>query len=139
MPDSADFEGRDPSAGAASQGGAAGSGDPHRADPHGGASYGGGARGDRAFGSDGFGAAGPRLFDDLARLVTDAAGAAQGVRREVETVARAQMESVLSRMDVVRRDEFEAVREMAQRARAEADALRAELAELRARVDGTGG
>ena len=78
--------------------------------------------------------AGPRVLDDLARFVTDAAGAAQGVRREVETVFRAQAESVLGRMDVVRRDEFEAVAEMASRARAENDALRARIDALEARL-----
>ena len=78
--------------------------------------------------------AGPRFLDDMARFVTDAAGAAQGVRREVETAFRAQAESVLGRMDVVRRDEFEAVAEMASRARAENDELRARLDALEAKL-----
>ena len=83
--------------------------------------------------------AGPRVLDDLARFVTDAAGAAQGVRREVETAFRAQAESVLGRMDVVRRDEFEAVAEMASRARTENDELRARLEALEAKLGGTAG
>ncbi|MDX3926869.1 MAG: accessory factor UbiK family protein [Shinella sp.] len=64
-----------------------------------------------------------RILDDFARLMTDAAGAAQGVRREVETAFRAQAERLLNNMDVVKREEFEAVREMAIRAREENDLL----------------
>ncbi|WP_439497730.1 accessory factor UbiK family protein [Bosea sp. (in: a-proteobacteria)] len=73
-----------------------------------------------------------RILDDLARLVTDAAGAAQGVRREVETVARTQIDRLLREMDVVTREEFEAVREMALLAREENDKLAARLAVLEA-------
>ncbi len=71
-----------------------------------------------------------RILDDLARLVTDAAGAAQGVRREVETVARTQIERLLRELDVVSREEFEAVREMALLARDENEKLAARLAAL---------
>lgn len=53
-----------------------------------------------------------RLLDDVARLVTDAAGAAQGVRREVETAARSQVERLLRDMDVATREEVEVLREM---------------------------
>lgn len=73
-----------------------------------------------------------RFLDDIARLATDAAGAAQGVRREVETVVRAQIERLLRDMDVVTREEFEAVREMALLAREENDRLGARLAALEA-------
>ena len=99
-----------------------------------------GGHGGSGFGGAGGYGGGPgaRLFDDLARLVTDAAGATQGVRREVETAMRAQAESVLGRLDVVRRDEFEAMAEVARRARAEADALRARVEALEARF-GAGG
>lgn len=76
-----------------------------------------------------------RILDDLARLVTDAAGAAQGVRREVETVARTQIDRLLREMDVVTREEFEAVREMAVLAREENDKLSARLAALEAARD----
>ena len=76
-----------------------------------------------------------RILDEFAKLVTDAAGAAQGVRREVETAFRAQAERILNSMDVVQREEFEAVREMAAKARdenvrlaARIEALEAELA-----------
>ncbi len=71
-----------------------------------------------------------RIFDDLARLMTDAAGAAQGVKREVEGVARAQIERFLRDMDLVTREEFEAVREMAILAREENEALKARIAAL---------
>ncbi len=80
-----------------------------------------------------------RLLDDLARLMTDAAGAAQGVRREMEGVVRAQGEKFLSDLDVVRRDEFEAVKAMAQKAREENERLAARLAELEARLAGRSG
>lgn len=68
-----------------------------------------------------------RILDDLAKLMTDAAGAAQGVRREVEQAFRTQAERMLNSMDVVQREEFEAVREMALKARAENKALAARL------------
>ncbi len=71
-----------------------------------------------------------RILDDIARLATDAAGAAQGVRREVETVVKAQIERLLRDLDVVTREEFEAVREMALIAREENDKLSARLAAL---------
>jgi BMFP domain-containing protein YqiC len=73
-----------------------------------------------------------RFLDDIARLATDAAGAAQGVRREVETVVKTQIERLLRDMDVVTREEFEAVREMALLAREENDKLSARLATLEA-------
>lgn len=73
-----------------------------------------------------------RILDDIARLVTDAAGAAQGVRREVETVARTQIERLLRDLDLVSREEFEAVREMALLAREENDKLAARIAALEA-------
>ena len=72
------------------------------------------------------------FLDDVARLVTDAAGLAQGVRREAETVARTQLDRLLSTMDVVTREEFEAVRDMALLAREENDRLAARIAALEA-------
>ena len=75
-----------------------------------------------------------RILDEFAKLMTDAAGAAQGVGREVETAFRAQTERFLNSMDVVQREEFEAVREMALKARAENDALAARLAALEAKL-----
>jgi BMFP domain-containing protein YqiC len=73
-----------------------------------------------------------RILDEVARLVTDAAGAAQGVRREVETVVKTQVQRLLADMDVVTREEFEAVREMAILAREENDKLAARIAALEA-------
>jgi BMFP domain-containing protein YqiC len=78
-----------------------------------------------------------RFFDDLSRLMTDAAGLAEGARREVDTAVRAQFERLLSGMDVVMREEFEAVRDMAALARAENDRLRERIAALEAKLDST--
>lgn len=71
-----------------------------------------------------------RLFDELAKLMTDAAGAAQGVRSEVESVMRSQAERILNELEIVQREEFEAVREMAQKAREENMRLEKRIAEL---------
>ncbi len=80
-----------------------------------------------------------RFLDEFAKLMTDAAGAADGLRREVESVFKAQGERFLRDMDVVRREEFEAVKEMAEKARAENERLEARLAALETRIGaGTG-
>jgi len=76
------------------------------------------------------------LVDEFARLVTDAAGMAAGMRREVDTVVRTQLERLLASMDAVNREEFEAVKEMAARARDENDKLAARIAELEAKLAG---
>ena len=75
-----------------------------------------------------------RFFDEAARLMNDAAGVAQGVRREFDTLMRTQAERILSDLDVVRRDEFEAVKEMARLAREENEALKARIAALEAKL-----
>lgn len=75
-----------------------------------------------------------RFFDELGKLITDAAGAADGVRKEIEGVVRSQAERVLRDLDLVQREEFEAVKAMAQKARAENDALKAHIAELEASI-----
>jgi BMFP domain-containing protein YqiC len=75
-----------------------------------------------------------RFFDEIARLMNDAAGAASGVRREVETVIRNQAERILRDLDLVKREEFEAVKEMARLAREENEALKARVAALEARL-----
>lgn len=77
---------------------------------------------------------GPRILDDIAKLMTDAAGVASGVRREFETIAKTQLERLMANMDVVTREEFEAVREMAILAREENERLEKRLAELEARL-----
>ncbi|MEM6495123.1 MAG: accessory factor UbiK family protein [Pseudomonadota bacterium] len=76
------------------------------------------------------------FLNEFAKLMTDAAGAAQGARQEFEGLFRAQADRVLSEMDVVRREEFEAVKAMAQKAREENEVLAARLAELEARLAG---
>jgi BMFP domain-containing protein YqiC len=83
-----------------------------------------------------------RILDEFAKLMTDAAGAAQGVRREVETAFRGQAERILNSMDIVQRAEFEAARDMALKAREEnaklsarIDALEARIADLTASAD----
>ena len=75
-----------------------------------------------------------RIMDDIAKLMTDAAGAAQGVRREMEGAFRAQAERMLNSMDIVQREEFEAMRDMAVKARAENKKLAARLDEMEARL-----
>lgn len=74
------------------------------------------------------------ILDDIARVISGAAGAAGGVREEVEGRVRAQFERILADMDLVTRDEFEAVQEMAARAREEQEALQARLAAVEARL-----
>lgn len=75
-----------------------------------------------------------RFFDELAKLATNAAGAAQGVRREIDTLVKAQVERVLNDVGVVKREDFEVVREMAQKAREENDRLHERIAVLEARL-----
>ena len=73
-----------------------------------------------------------KLFDDLSQLMTNAAGVAQGMREEAETLVRGRIERFLADSDLVTREEFEAVRDMAQKAREENAALEARIAALEA-------
>ena len=75
-----------------------------------------------------------RMFDEFAKLMTDAAGAADGVKREVETLMKGQAERFMQKMDVVSREEFEAVKAMAQKAREENEALGQRLSQLEAHL-----
>jgi BMFP domain-containing protein YqiC len=75
-----------------------------------------------------------RFFDDLARVAAGAAGAVSGVRAEIEARARDQLERVLAGMDLVSREEFEAARAMAAKARDEQERLLRRVAELEARL-----
>ena len=75
-----------------------------------------------------------KFFDDLSRLMTDAAGVADGARREAQTFARAQLERLMAGMNVVAREEFDVVREMAARARDENEKLAARVAALEAKL-----
>ncbi len=81
---------------------------------------------------------GKRIFDDLARVASGAAGAAGAVRDEMESMVRDRIQSVLDSMDLVRREDFEAVQEMAQNARMEQERLEARVAALEARLAETG-
>lgn len=65
-----------------------------------------------------------RFFDELAKLMTNAASAAQGAAREVDTLIRAQIERLAAELDLVKREEFEAMKKLAQAAKAESEALR---------------
>jgi BMFP domain-containing protein YqiC len=81
-----------------------------------------------------------RFFDDIAKLMTDAAGAAQGMRTEIETAAKSQAERFLRSMDVPQREEFEAVKAMALKAREDNERLSQRIKELEAalaRLQGT--
>ena len=73
---------------------------------------------------------GERLFDGFGRLINDAVGLADNVRREIDAVVRQQAERILGDLDMVQREEFEAVREMAAAARAENERLAARVAAL---------
>jgi BMFP domain-containing protein YqiC len=75
-----------------------------------------------------------RLFDEMARLMGDAASVAQGVKREAETMFRTQMERFVTDMDLIKREEFDVVKEMASRARAENEELRTRVAALEAQL-----
>jgi BMFP domain-containing protein YqiC len=75
-----------------------------------------------------------RVFDDFARLMTDASEVAQGMRREAETVMKSQLERLLATMDVVTREEFEAVKQMAAKARDDNKRLSQKVAALEAAI-----
>ena len=75
-----------------------------------------------------------RILDEIARLVTDATGAAQGLRREAETVVRTQLERLVKEMDVASREEVEVLRDLLATAQEENRALSARLEALEARV-----
>jgi BMFP domain-containing protein YqiC len=75
-----------------------------------------------------------RFFDEIGRLMNDAAGAAQGVKREVDTVMRNQAERILRDLDLVKREEFDAVKDMARLAREENEVLKGRIAALEAKL-----
>jgi BMFP domain-containing protein YqiC len=75
------------------------------------------------------------FLDSIARMFTDAAGAADSVRAEIETFVRQRMEKLVTDMDFVPREEFEAVKAMAAKARTENEALAARIAALEAKAD----
>ena len=71
-----------------------------------------------------------RLLDDVAKLFTSAAGAAQGLRQEIESIVKGQAERLMADLDLVSRDEFDAVQAMAAKAREENEALKARIEAL---------
>ncbi len=75
-----------------------------------------------------------RVFDEIAKLMTDAAGAMQGARGEIDNAMRSKAEKILRDLDIVQREEFDAVRAMALRAREENEELRARIEELHKRI-----
>lgn len=75
------------------------------------------------------------IFDEFAKLMTEAAGAADGVRREAETVFRSRLQTLLADMDLVTREEFDAVKDMARLAREENEALKARFDALTASLE----
>jgi BMFP domain-containing protein YqiC len=75
-----------------------------------------------------------RFFDEMARLMNDAAGVATGVRREFDTLVKTQIERVLREFNVVQREDFEAVKDMARLAREENEALKARVEALEAKL-----
>ena len=75
-----------------------------------------------------------RFFDELAKLMTSATGAAQGVRKEVDTLVQGQVERVLNNMNIVKREDFDVVRDMAEKARNENERLEKRIAELEAKL-----
>ena len=80
-----------------------------------------------------------RFFDDLARVAAGAIGALSGVRSEVEARLREQLERVLAGMDLVSREEFEAVKAMAAKARSEQEDLQKRVTELESQMAAAAG
>ncbi len=75
-----------------------------------------------------------KFFDELAKLMGSAAGAAQGVRKEVDSLVQGQVERVLNNLNVVKREEFDVVKEMVEKARLENETLTKRIAELEAKL-----
>ena len=77
-----------------------------------------------------------RLFDDVSKLATSAAGLVQGAGREAEMLLRQRLERILDRMDLVTREEFDVVKEMAKQARIENELLAKRLTVLEEVIQG---
>lgn len=74
---------------------------------------------------------GNKIFDELGKLMNNAAGLADGVRREIETVVKAQLDRLVADMDLVKREDHDALRELVQAQDAELKALKAEIEGLK--------
>ena len=77
---------------------------------------------------------GNRFFDDLAKVASGAASTVVGVKQELDALVRRRVERLVSDFDLVRRDEFEAVKAMVANARAEQERLERRLSELEAKM-----
>ena len=75
------------------------------------------------------------FFDELAKAFSGAAGLAQGLRKEVDSLVKAQMDRLVNDLDLVRREELEVVKDMAAKCRQENEALKVKIAELEARLN----
>ena len=76
---------------------------------------------------------GSKLFDELGKLMNNAAGVADGVRREIETVVKSQLERLVADMNLVKREDYDALRELVQAQSAELRALKAEVETLKSK------
>jgi len=74
---------------------------------------------------------GGKIFDELGKLMNNAAGVADGVRREIETAVKSQLERLVADMDLVKREDYDALRELVQAQSAQLKALKAEVAALK--------
>jgi len=79
-----------------------------------------------------------KFFDDLARMASGAAGTFTDLKREVEGMVMDKMEKIMARMNLVRREEFEVVRSLAETARAEQEKLTRKLAQLEKALESQG-
>ena len=77
---------------------------------------------------------GSKLFDELGKLMNNAAGVADGVRREIETVVKSQLERMVNDMDLVKREDYDALRELVMAQSAEIKSLTAEVAALKGKA-----
>ncbi|MBG1230973.1 accessory factor UbiK family protein [Aestuariivirga litoralis] len=77
-----------------------------------------------------------RFFDELAKLMSNAAGAAQGVRKEIDTLVQTQVERVLNNLNVVKREEFDVAKDMIEKARLENMRLESRISQLEKKLEG---
>ena len=81
---------------------------------------------------------GSKLFDELGKLMNNAAGVADGVRREIETAVKSQLERMINDMDLVKREDYDALRELVMAQSAEIKTLQTELGALKGKSTGAG-
>ncbi|MGN6487935.1 MAG: accessory factor UbiK family protein [Devosia sp.] len=81
---------------------------------------------------------GSKLFDELGKLMNNAAGVADGVRREIETAVKSQLERMINDMDLVKREDYDALRELVMAQSAEIKTLQTELGSLKGKSTGAG-